>query len=173
MKKANMLRGVVPAIVTPMDKCGEIDFSLLAQQAEYLVGGGVNGLFVCGGTGEGAYLTTEEKAAVFKKLKSLEAVKRGGVFLCLAIINPDTRRVIAEAKALAPLEPDYFVATAPFYYAMNQNCIIEHYTAVANAASAPVIVYNIPSCTHNYIELPAIRALSELPNIAGVQEGLL
>ena len=59
------LHGVIPAIVTPLRPNGDVDEALLRKQTEYLVSSGVNGLFVCGGTGEGAYLTTAEKKRVF------------------------------------------------------------------------------------------------------------
>lgn len=170
MKSKCELHGVIPAIVTPMTAEGDVDLSLLLRQAEYLVSRGVNGLFVCGGTGEGAHLATEEKLAVFKALRELEAVRKNGIFLCAAAIQPDTRRVLGEIEAYSPLKPDFFVATAPFYYGASQAAILEHYAAIAAAAAAPVIVYNIPSCTHNYIELSSVQRLSELSNIAGVKD---
>lgn len=164
------LRGVIPAIITPMDENGNIDRSLLRKQADYLISCGVNGLFVCGGTGEGAYLTTDEKCEVMREIKQIPAVKNGSVFTCLAAINSNTRAALAEIRTFAPLKPDFFVATAPYYHAMTQKDLIAHYEAVAQAASAPIIVYNIPSTTHNYIELDTVQTLSKLPNVAGVKD---
>ena len=56
------LQGIIPAIVTPIDEDGKLNLKLLEKQAGYLLDGGVQGLFACGGTGEGAYLKTEEKS---------------------------------------------------------------------------------------------------------------
>ncbi|MPM19469.1 4-hydroxy-tetrahydrodipicolinate synthase [bioreactor metagenome] len=170
MASAVKLGGVIPAIVTPMDEKGNIDLALLKKQAEYLISCGVNGLFVCGGTGEGAYLTTDEKHDVMREIKRIPAVKNGSVFTCLAAINSNTRAAMAEIKALSSLKPDFFVATAPYYHAMTQKDLIAHYESIAQTASAPLIVYNIPSTTHNYIELDTVKTLSKLPNVAGVKD---
>lgn len=164
------LCGVIPAIVTPMDKNGDMDTTLLKKQAEYLISCGVNGLFVCGGTGEGAYLTTEEKIEALRTIKQIKQVQDGSVFTCMAAINSNTRAALAEIEQFASLNPDFFVATAPFYHAMTQKDLYAHYKAIAAAASAPIIVYNIPSTTHNYIELDTVKALSELPNVAGTKD---
>ena len=92
------LHGVIPAIVTPLRPNGDVDEALLRKQTEYLVSSGVNGLFVCGGTGEGAYLTTAEKKRVFEVIQETAA---GRVFLCLAVINSNTRATLAELEALS------------------------------------------------------------------------
>lgn len=157
------LHGVIPAIVTPLRPNGDVDEALLRKQTEYLVSSGVNGLFVCGGTGEGAYLTTAEKKRVFEVIQETAA---GRVFLCLAVINSNTRATLAELEALSICKPDFFVSTPPYYHAMTQQDILSHYAAVTAASTAPVILYNIPSTTHNTIELDTVYALSKLPNVA-------
>jgi 4-hydroxy-tetrahydrodipicolinate synthase len=167
MKSKYKLRGVIPAIVTPMNKNGDVDYSLLEKQAAYLVEAGAHGLFVCGGTGEGAYLTTEEKVNIFKTVKSVAA---GRVFLCAALINSSTRATLAELEIFEACGPDFFAATAPYYHAMNQKDLKAHYRAIAKQSYAPVIMYNIPSTTHNPIALETIRELSEEENIIGVKD---
>lgn len=161
------LHGVIPAIVTPLRPNGDVDEALLRKQTEYLVSSGVNGLFVCGGTGEGAYLTTAEKKRVFEVIQETAA---GRVFLCLAVINSNTRATLAELEALSTCKPDFFVSTPPYYHAMTQQDILSHYAAVTAASTAPVILYNIPSTTHNIIELDTVYALSKLPNVAGIKD---
>lgn len=161
------LQGIIPAIITPISEDGNIDLKLLEKQAEYLINGGVQGLFVCGGTGEGAYLKTEEKKRVFRAVKE-QAEDR--VFICAAVINSNTRDVLEEMKEIAFIEPDYIVVTAPYYYSMSQNDILTHYRRIADEAPAPVIIYNIPSTTYNYIELETVQVLSEIKNIAGVKD---
>ena len=79
----NQLKGVIPAIITPMDERGKIDYSLLEKQAAYLSEAGVHGFFIGGTTAEGAYLSTEEKAEVFKVVRRVTAGKQ---LLCAAYI---------------------------------------------------------------------------------------
>lgn len=161
------VHGVIPAIITPMDEKGNLDLKMLENQALYFTKAGVDGLFLCGGTGEGAYLTTEEKREVMRTVK--EAVG-DSVFLCLAAIRPSTRQTLEEIDALADLNPDFWVSTAPFYHAMSQKDLLAHYETIAKHISAPLIVYNIPSTTHNYIELDTVAKLSQLDQVAAVKD---
>jgi len=161
------LEGVIPALILPFKKNGKIDFELLKKQVSYLVFSGINGLFVNGTTGEGAWLTTDEKVEEFKVAKEMS---EGKVFLCAACIQPSTEIVINEIKAFEKLEPDYIVAVTPYYYSVSQNVIIEHFKKIAQYTSIPLIIYNIPQCTHNKIELSTVLKLSQEENIAGVKD---
>lgn len=67
-------------------------------------------------------------------------------------------------------KPDYFVSTPPYYHAMTQGDILAHYKAVTSSATAPVIIYNIPSTTHHMIELDTVYQLEKLPNVAGIKD---
>ncbi|MDO4273847.1 MAG: dihydrodipicolinate synthase family protein [Eubacteriales bacterium] len=167
MRQEKRLHGVIPAIVTPITKTGKLDIKLLEKQTEYLVNAGVHGLFLCGGTGEGAYLKTEEKTEIFRTVKSIAGDK---IFLCLALIQSNTRAVTEEMEKMQDLKPDYIVATAPYYHAASQEDIYEHYRIIAALAPTPVIIYNIPSATHNPIELDTVYRLQELDNIAGIKD---
>lgn len=161
------LHGVIPAICTPMNEDGSINFSLLEKQADYLINAGVHGLFVCGGTGEGAYLTSQEKKQVYQSVRSV-AGKR--VFICLAVINSNTPATLAEMDFLSDCDADFIVSTAPFYHGADQRVIQEHFNEVFAHANVPVIIYNIPSATHNPIDLETICAISEMDNVAGVKD---
>ena len=161
------LEGVIPALILPVNEKGKIDFKLLEKQATYLISAGVNGLFINGTTGEGAWLTTDEKVEAFKVAKEMS---EGKVFLCAACIQPSTEIVINEIKAFEKLEPDYIVAVTPYYYSVSQNVIIEHFKKIAQYSSVPLIIYNIPQCTHNKIELSTVLKLAQEENIAGVKD---
>ena len=169
MSKAQKYRlhGVIPAICTPMKEDGVIDFSLLEKQTDYLVGAGVHGLFVCGGTGEGAYLTSQEKKQVYQCVRSVVDKQ---VFICLAVIQSNTPATLAEMDYLSGCDADFIVSTAPYYHSADQRVIKEHFSEVFARASAPVIIYNIPSATHNPIELDTIMEMSGMDNVAGVKD---
>jgi len=161
------LEGIIPALILPVNEKGKINFILLEEQVAYLILAGVNGLFINGTTGEGAWLTTDEKVEVFKVVKE---ISEGKVFLCAACIQPSTKMVINEIKAFEKLEPDYIVAVTPYYYSVSQNVIIEHFKKIAQYSSIPLIIYNIPQCTHNKIELSTVLRLAQGENIAGVKD---
>ncbi|MRM89894.1 dihydrodipicolinate synthase family protein [Faecalicatena contorta] len=167
MLENNKLCGIIPAVVTPIKENGQLDFNLMEKQVKYLVGAGVQGLFVCGGTGEGAYLKTDEKKEVFQAVREMAGDQ---VFLCAALINSNTKAVLSEISQMGDFRPDYLVSTPPYYHAASQNDIYAHYELIAKESPAPMIIYNIPSTTYNYIELGTIKALAELDHIAGVKD---
>jgi len=92
-KQTYELKGVIPAIITPMDEWGKVNFNLLEKQAAYLSEAGVDGFFICGTTAEGAYLDSEEKGEIFKVVRR---VTQGRQFLCAAFIRPSTIEVLKE-----------------------------------------------------------------------------
>ena len=161
------LEGVIPALILPVNKEGKINFKLLEKQTAYLISEGINGIFINGTTGEGAWLTMEEKAQVFKSVKE---INKGKVFLCAACLQPTTELVISEIKIYEKYEPDYIVAVTPYYYTVSQDIIIEHFKKIANFSSVPLILYNIPQCTHNKIELSTILKLAKEENVVGIKD---
>jgi 4-hydroxy-tetrahydrodipicolinate synthase len=161
------LEGVIPALILPVNDKGKINFKLLEKQTTYLISAGVNGFFINGTTGEGAWLTTDEKVEVFKVVKE---ISEGKVFLCAACIQPSTEIVINEIKAFKKLEPDYIVAVTPYYCSTSQDIIIEHFKKIAHYSPVPLILYNIPQCTHNKIELNTVLELTKEKNIAGIKD---
>jgi 4-hydroxy-tetrahydrodipicolinate synthase len=166
-KEKPQLRGVIPAIITPMDEQGKIDFDLLEKHAAYLSEAGVHGFFIGGTTAEGAYLSTEEKGEIFKVVRR---VTEGRQFLCAAYIQPSTAAVLEQMRALEATEPDYIVAVTPYYLAMRQEDILQHFHRVAAAAPAPLILYNIPGNTHNPIALETVLQLAQEKNIVGIKD---
>lgn len=161
------LRGVIPALVAPMKKDGTVDYTLLEKQANYLCQGGISGIFVNGTTGAGAYLNTQEK---FRILKKVQEIIPKGVSLCAACIQPSTAQVLEEMRVFKRLRPDFVVAVTPFYMETSQDMILHHFREIARAAPAPLIIYNIPQNTHNPITLKTIIKLAGEKNIAGIKD---
>jgi len=161
------LEGVIPAPLTPLTEQGKVDFDLLQKQISWFLQAGVNGLFVGGTTAEGAYLSRAEKRDIFKAVQEVAA---GRVALCLACIQPSTPQVLDELDDLAKLGPDFVVAVTPFYYDMPQAAIRSHFLQIAGRSPAPLILYNIPQCTHNPISVETVLELASAENVAGVKD---
>ena len=161
------LEGIIPALILPLEENGKINFNFLEKQVNYLYSAGVDGVFINGTTGEGAWLTIEEKVQIFKLVKE---INEGKIFLCAACLQPSTEMVINEIKIIEKYRPDYIVAVTPYYYSVSQDVIIEHFKKIAHYSSAPLIIYNIPQCTYNKIELSTVLKLAEEENIAGVKD---
>jgi len=165
--KGKRLHGVIPAIITPMDGQGNLDYGALEKQVSYLSAAGVQGFFIGGTTAEGAYLSSEELRSSFDVARK---VSQGRQFLCLACLRPSTDAVCEEVEALSDLRPDFLVIIAPYYLSFRQSDILEHYRQVIEVTSAPVIVYNIPSTTHNLIALNTVLELARDPRVAGTKD---
>jgi 4-hydroxy-tetrahydrodipicolinate synthase len=161
------LSGFIPAPLLPLKAEGSVDFALLEKQLDYLVQAGADGLFLNGTTGEGAWLATREKADVLRAARNAVA---GRAFLAAACLQPSTPQVLAELEAMLPLGPDFVVAVAPFYYAVPQSALAAHFREVARRSPVPLVLYNIPQCTHNPIALETVLELAREPNIAGIKD---
>ena len=161
------LKGLIPAVITPLKEDGSIDKGLFKKQVAYLSDSGVDGFFINGTTGDGPFLSKAER---LETLRIAKDVARGRQFICAASIHPSTEQVLEEIKDFEPLEPDFVVAVTPFYYTVSQKAIVEHFKAVAGATSIPVIVYNIPQCTHNKIHYETFLELAELKGVAGIKD---
>ncbi len=163
------IEGIIPAVITPFNKDGKIDERSLEKQVKYLSESGVDGFFVCGTTGEGVFLTTEEKVMVFKVV--YETVKNKQ-FVGIASLRPSTNLVIDEIQSFyrEGISPDFVGVVAPFYCSVSQKDIVEHFRIVVKNSPYPVFMYNIPQCTNNPIELDTIRELSQMENIIGIKD---
>ncbi len=167
MKNTKKLEGIIPALITPLKQSGKIDFTLFEKQVAYLSSAGVHGLLVNGTTSEGAYLTPQEKIEAFKLVKEVVDDRQ---FLCAACLQPSTSLVLQEIQSLEKLEPDFIAAVTPYYYSVSQEVVTSHYHQLAQNASCPIIIYNIPQRTHNPIEFDTILELASSHKFAGIKD---
>ncbi len=144
------LRGVIPALITPMKKDGSVDYKAMEKNVDFLAEAGVHGFFVNGTTSEGPILSRTEKR---ESVRVVKETSRGRQAICAACIAPSATLVIEEIRDLEPIEPDYIVCVSPFYYPVSQDVILDHYEQICRSTAIPVIFYDIPQHTHNPIEL--------------------
>ncbi|WP_315503636.1 dihydrodipicolinate synthase family protein [Actinomyces radicidentis] len=132
--------GVIPPVVTPLLD-GRPDMDSLDRLLDFLIDGGVNGLFVGGSSGEVAYLTDAERDAVVERVVARTA---GRVPVLAGAIDTTAHRVIEQARRLEALGVDAVVAACPFYAINDAAEIEEHFRAVAAAISVPLFAYDVP-----------------------------
>lgn len=162
----NNIKGVLTAIVTPFDAEGELYLPGLTRQiARHLDAG--NGIF-CGGTnGEFFVMNEAEKIAVTRTCVETVA---GRAPVVAHIGEISTRDTIRLGKQIAALGVDAVSVITPYFVPLKQAELIAHYTAVADALTVPVFLYNIPARTGNTLEPATVRALAEHPNISGIKD---
>ena len=164
--KHDIFTGYCTAMVTPLTSTG-VDYDALARFIDFQLEGGINALLAVGTTGESATLTPEERKEVIRF-----TVKRvnGRVPVIAGTGTNNTAHVLDYTKSACDDGADAVLVVTPSYNKATQGGLIAHYTAVADASSKPVILYNVPSRTGCNL-LPATCAvLADHPNIAAVKE---
>lgn len=160
------IRGVLTAIVTPFTASGELNLTALRQQVERQLAAG-NGIF-CGGTnGEFFVLNEAEKIAVAETC--VEAVA-GRAPVVAHIGEVSTRETIRLGQQIAKSGVDAVSVITPWFVPLKQDELVSHYTAIADALSVPVFLYNIPARTGNTIEPQTARRLAAHGNIIGIKD---
>ncbi len=168
-EKANKrpLNGVIPALITPFTPSGEIDTHALEKQVTYLKNAGATGFLIGGSTAEGAYLSSDERCSLVEMTGSFAG---SDLLLCAASLAPTTQQVIEDCCAFSRYSPDYYVAVPPYYLPVDQQVVVQHFTAIAENVDAPVIIYHIPQNTMNGVTLETIQELEANKNIAGIKD---
>lgn len=159
--------GVIPPLVTPLD-LGDIDRPAMEKLVSYQVAAGVDGLFMLGTSGEGALLTSAQRAATVDAAASALA---GRGLLLAGVPETSVARVVEAMVALERPEVDAFVVPLPYYGSFSDpDTQYAFFSAVADRASRPILIYNIPPAVHASIDLDVVRRLMGHPNIAGMKD---
>jgi len=156
-------RGVYPAMCTPFDDDGSIDFETLRTDAQRLERAGVDGLVPCGSTGESATLTHDEHIEVVEAV--IDAVDDVPVIAGSGSNN--TREALSLSRRAADAGADALLLISPYYNKPEQRGFVEHFERIADEIDLPQIVYNVPSRTGRNIEPATVAELADHPNVQG------
>lgn len=163
-----IFKGAGVAIVTPMKENLEINYDKLDELLEEQIAEGTDSIIICGTTGESATMTEEEhvKAVRF----TVERVNHR-IPVIAGTGSNSTATAIALSKEAQKDGADGILVVTPYYNKATQNGLIAHYTAIADAANIPLIMYNVPSRTGCALQPQTIAHLvKNVPNIVGVKE---
>ncbi len=168
MNLREQLKGTGVAIVTPFKNDQSVDYDALKKLIDFIIGGGVEYVVSLGTTGETPTLDKQEKLDIFNFTH--EAIA-GRVPLVVGIGGNDTKEVVQTVQSY-PLEKAVAILSAcPYYNKPSQEGIFQHYKAVAEASSTPLILYNVPGRTGRNMEASTtIRLANEVANVAGIKE---
>ena len=156
------------AMVTPFDENLEVDYAKAAQLAQFLLAHGNDGIVVNGTTGESPTLNDEEKIKLFRTVK--EAVGDKGTVIAGCGSN-NTRHSIELTKEAEKCGVDAIMLVAPYYNKPSQEGLYQHFKAIAEFTSLPIILYNIPGrCGINIFPETVVRLANDVKNIVAVKE---
>ena len=164
--KNTIFKGMATAIVTPMTKDG-IDYDALGRFIEFQIENGINAIVVMGTTGENATIEPEDQTAVIRYTVE-KVAKRVPVIAGTGTNN--TEHVLHNTRNACAAGADAILVVTPYYNKATQNGLIAHFTAVADASTVPMILYNVPGRTGCNLLPKTVAKLAEHPNIVAIKE---
>ena len=164
---AKIVKGIVAAMVTSMHDDESLNFQEIENQVNRQIAAGVDGVFCLGTNGE-AYILSEDE-----KLRIIETVVKaadGRVPVYAGTGMPGTADTIRLSKKAKELGADVLSVISPYFAAISQDEIYNHYAELASAVDMPIVMYNMPARTGNNIDPATAAELAKIPNIAGIKD---
>ena len=161
------LKGVFPAMATPLTPEEKIDQASLKKLVHYLIDGGIHGIVALGSTGEFPAMNESMRQQV---METTLAEVNGKVPVLIGCGEPGTQRTVDQVKIAGQSKADGVLVAVPYYFNMDQPAVIRHYQTVADASSLPVVIYNFPQMTKVAFTADTVAKLAEHPNIIGIKD---
>ena len=161
---AQRFSGIFVPLVTPFRQ-GQVDYAAAQNLVAHLIAQGVDGLVVCGTTGEAATLNDGEQNRLLMAVREVA----GNLPLVMGLAGNDTQTVARRAAELSAQACGLLVS-APYYLRPSQAGILAHFEAIAAATPLPLLIYNIPYRTGVNIELSTLQKLAANPQFVAIKE---
>lgn len=165
--KKTIFTGAGVAIVTPMNADGSINYDKLGELIDFNIDNGTDAVIICGTTGESSTMSDEEHIECIRYAVERTAHR---VPVIAGTGSNHTEYAVNLSKTAEKLGADALLCVTPYYNKTSQAGLIAHYTAIAEAVSLPIILYNVPSRTGVNILPETLKKLSEIENIVAVKE---
>jgi 4-hydroxy-tetrahydrodipicolinate synthase len=164
-----MFSGSLVAIATPMRPDGAVDFGAWERILDFHAASGTSGIVVGGTTGESATLSDSE---LWELTERACAHVRKRMQVVTGVGTSSTAGTIERARRMSELPVDAVLVVTPAYNRPTQEGLYQHFAAVAHAARAPMIMYNVPARTAVDMLPATVQRLSQLAGIVAVKEAV-
>lgn len=161
------VKGIIAAMVTSMHEDESLNEAEIRRQVNRQIAAGVDAVFCLGTNGEFYIQSEEEKLKVISIVVD-EAAGRVPVYAGTGC--PGTKATIELSLKAKALGVDVLSIISPYFAAISQKEIYNHYKAVAEAVDLPIVMYNMPARTGNNIDPATAAELAKIPNIAGIKD---
>lgn len=159
--------GIVPPLITPLKSQNELDIPGLERLIEYILDGGVHGLFILGTTGEGPSLSYKIRLELIERVcKQVN----NRVPILVGITDTSIIESLYLAKKAYDFGADSVVAAPPYYFSTNQVELKRYFHYLADESPLPLLLYNMPSHTKTKFEPKTVYEISSHPNIVGFKD---
>ena len=160
------IQGIIVPMATPLKPDGSFDPDTAKKLVDFLIEGGVHGLFPLGTSGEFALFDREERQKI---VETVVDRTNGRVPVLAGVSDPSPDNVTNFAKDANDAGADAIVATSPYYFTTGEDGLYEHFETIASKSELPLFVYNIPEWTHLFVPPNIIQRLAENKIIAGMK----
>jgi len=160
-------KGIIPAMITPLTEEGRLNKSAYRKFINYLIDGGLHGIFVAGTTGEFYGLSAEDKKELFE-IAVEEVDRRVPVYAGTGAIT--TRECIQLTQIAEQCGADAVSILTPMFISPTQEELYQHYKAIAGSTRLPILLYNNLPKTGVTITPATVERLAEIDNIVGVKD---
>lgn len=168
MSVRDLLKGTGVALITPFSEDGSVDYGSLQNLIHYVIDGGVQYVVTLGTTGETPTLTKEEKIEIVNVTMSVVSKR---VPVVIGISGNNTKELLEQMNDFPLENASAILSASPYYNKPSQEGIYQHYKALAEATTKPVLLYNVPGRTGSNINAETtIRLANEFDNICGIKE---
>ncbi len=164
--KPILFKGCGTAIATPF-KDTSVNITEFKKLVEFQIENKVDSLIVCGTTGEASTMTKEEKIEVINCAIKTSNKK---IPIIVGTGSNNTKQAIENSQLAESLGADGLLVVTPYYNKSTQKGLIDHYKAIAESVSIPIILYNVPGRTGVNILPQTCLELSKIPNIVAIKE---
>ncbi len=164
--KNTIFKGMATAIVTPMTET-DIDYEALGRFIDFQIESGINAIVVMGTTGENATIEPADQTKVIRY--TVERVNHRVPVIAGTGTN-NTQHVLHNTRNACAAGADAVLVVTPYYNKATQNGLYQHFTAVADVSTVPVILYNVPGRTGCNLLPKTVAKLAEHPNICAIKE---
>src|SRR5215813_7061764 len=165
----NRLRGLWLPLVTPF-RDGAIDEVSLRHLVRHYASGPIDGFILGATSGEGLLLATEELEHLVTAVRTELAAMPRILPICLGLAGASTQKLKEMLDETAAWPIDGYLISAPYYLRPSQRGLLAHFTALADHASWPIVLYNIPYRTSVSMTNETLLRLAQHPNIVGMKD---
>ena len=165
----NQLQGLWLPLVTPF-RNGELDETSLRRLVRYYAEGPVDGLILAATSGEGLSLSADELERLVALVRAEIAQSRRYLPICLGLSGAGTAKLADMLDETADWPIDGYLIASPYYVRPSQRGLLQHFSALADHASWPIVLYNIPYRTAVNLTNETLLRLAEHPNIVGLKD---
>jgi len=158
--------GVYVAMLTPFSDDGTVNETVLRRIVDFLIDGGVNGLFPISSVGEFIHLTRDEKV---RMMEIVADQNRGRVRITPGVGSSHPAESVYLAEKAKALGCDGIVIAPPYFFPLSQEMVEKYFETIIDAVDIPVILYNIPLFTQP-LSYDVVKRLSRRRNVVGMKD---